>query len=74
MAMIKTGNRIMITCEGRTVEGEVLLASPNGRSLMLRFEAILLGCVGMMPVFLDDDGKYYSLFGAGPPIEITREQ
>lgn len=48
--LIATGDRVLITYEGRTVPGAVVLASPNGRSLMLSFEAILGGYVGMMPV------------------------
>lgn len=52
---MKTGDRVSVTMEGRTVDAVVILASPNGRSLILQFEAILGGYVGMMPV-LDDHG------------------
>lgn len=56
----KTGERVRITFAGRTVVGHVVLASPNGRSLFLKFEAILGGHVGGMPA-LEDDGVFRSL-------------
>lgn len=60
----KTGDRVKITCEGRTVDGVILLASENGKSLALSFEAILAGHVGMMPVSRADDGdRYRTLIG-----------
>lgn len=57
----KTGDQVIIECNGRTLPGTVKLASPNSVSLMLEFEAILAGFVGMMPVFRHDDGVYRSL-------------
>jgi hypothetical protein len=57
---MKTGDPIWIDYEGRTVEGTVMMASENGRSLMLGFEAMLGGHVGMMPVLLQD-GVYRSI-------------
>lgn len=72
------GDRVRITCpDGRVVEGEVLVASPNGRSLMLGFDAIvsptgaLGGYVGMMPVLQDDDGAYRDL-AAGAIMKLER--
>jgi len=58
---MKTGDRIKITCEGRQVEGEILMASSNQKSLMIGFEAMLSGHVGMMPVLLHEDGVYRSI-------------
>jgi hypothetical protein len=55
------GDILQVTCKGRTVEATVLLASPNDVSLMLGFEAILEGHVGMMPVLLGEDGTYRSI-------------
>lgn len=52
---MKTGDRVRITYEGRTVFGHIKLASKNQRSLMLSFEAILGGYVGMMPVLLSGE-------------------
>jgi hypothetical protein len=59
-AMMKTGDLVLIGCDDRSVEGRVILASDNGKSLMLGFEAILGGHVGMMPVLLQD-GVYRSI-------------
>jgi hypothetical protein len=66
----KTGERVRVTCDGRTVDGCVMLASPNGRSLMLSFEALLAGHIGMMPVLQHDDGSFSALVhGAAVCIE-----
>lgn len=58
---LKTGDAVRIVYEGRTVRGSVKLASPNGRSLILEFEAILGGFAGMMPALMDDHGIYRDL-------------
>lgn len=62
---LKTGDKVQIKCTGALfpVDGWVIFASPNGRSLMLGFEAILHGHVGMMPVLQGEDGVYRSLIG-----------
>jgi hypothetical protein len=54
-----------------TCAGTVLLASANGRSLMLGFDAILLGHVGMMPVLLGDDGVFRSV-ATGDEVRLAR--
>lgn len=41
MRVWQTGEQVRITSEGRTVDGEVELASPNGRSLAVRFDAVV---------------------------------
>lgn len=61
---MKTGDRVTIICQGSTVVGEVLFASANAKSLMLTFEAILADHVGSMPVLMDGDGVYRSVFNA----------
>jgi hypothetical protein len=58
---MKTGDKVQIECDGRSVPGTVLLASKNGKSLMLSFEAVLDGHAGMMPVTRNDDGSYQSI-------------
>jgi len=52
----KTGERCRIACAGRTLDGFILLASPNGVSLAVEYEGILhpAGMIGgyylMMPL------------------------
>lgn len=52
---------IEVTCEGRTVEGKVILASPNSISLMIGFEAVFGGHLGMMPITMRDANNGYSI-------------
>lgn len=56
-----TGDKVRIECEGRKTVGHVLLASGNGKSLALEFDDIIDGHVCVLPVLMEDDGKYYSL-------------
>jgi hypothetical protein len=58
--IFKTGSKVMIEYEGKKVEGVVRLASRNGRSLGLAFDAMLGGYAGLMPV-LEVDGVYRDL-------------
>lgn len=58
---MKTGDPVLIGYDGRTVEGTIMLASENELSLMLGFEAMLGGHLGMMPVLRDDGGVYRSI-------------
>lgn len=59
-----------ITCDGRTVEGTVTLASSNGRSLVLAFEALLGGHAGMMPVLGETaEGPFHALL-TGQAVEL----
>jgi hypothetical protein len=58
---MKTGDPVTITCNGQTIDGVILLASQNGRSLALWFDGMLDGQVGGMPVLQDHDGDYRSL-------------
>lgn len=61
----KTGDRVRISFQGRAVEAVVVLASPNGRSLFLEFDALLGGYVGQMPV-LWEEGAFYDLIRREP--------
>jgi hypothetical protein len=68
---LRTGDAIEITCEGRTVPGVVKMASPNGRSLFITFEAWIAGHVGQMPVLQQDDGSYIAIVN-GAYVSIKR--
>jgi hypothetical protein len=57
----RQGDRVMIAIGPDSTPGVVILASGNGKSLMLEFDAILHGHVGMMPVMLEDDGCFRSI-------------
>lgn len=46
----KADERVTVTFAGRTVDATIELASFNGHSLALRFEALLGGYAGLMPV------------------------
>lgn len=55
------GDAIEVTCNGRTVDGIVVLASPNSQSLFIAFDAMFGGHVGMMPVTMRDANSGYSI-------------
>lgn len=69
MHTMTRGDFVTIECEGRTCTGMVLLASANGRSIMVGYEGILAGFVGAMPISQQDDGTYTALTGA--PVTLT---
>jgi hypothetical protein len=73
MIDFRTGDRVRIKCEERTIDGEIVFASGNGKSLMLGFDALLAGHVGMMPVLREDDGRYHSIM-SGVEVEIKPEE
>lgn len=69
----KKGDVVRITFEGQSARAEVLLASGNGKSLMLQFEAIVGGFVGMMPVLWNDaTGSFEEIVGH-LPVEVAEE-
>ena len=62
MKIWKTGDAVRITYRGRTVDGAIQLASPNGRSIMLSFEAVLGNYAGGMPAMRGENGgPFYCL-------------
>jgi hypothetical protein len=56
------GDFVRLTCDGGHKDAMVVLASDNGRSLMLQFNGMLRGYLGMMPVLRDEAGVYRALF------------
>jgi hypothetical protein len=70
---LKTGDHVWIDFDGRKVEGKIVMASENERSLMLAFDAMLGGHVGMMPVLLEDDGVYRSIVTGKAVAVVPRE-
>lgn len=59
----KISDALHLTYMGRTVDAVVIMASRDGRSLMLAFDAMLGGYVATMPVFLDTAGRWIELLG-----------
>lgn len=62
----RKGERLRIEFGGAQTTGTVLIASPNGRSLMLAFDAMLGGYVGMMPVLAGEDDVFRDLVTSEP--------
>jgi hypothetical protein len=67
-------DQIVIQCDGRTLPGFVVMASPNGVSLMIAFEAMLDGHVGMMPVMWDADLGAFRSIVTQIAVKISRPQ
>ena len=61
----KTGERVHITYNGQSVNGEILMASASGLSLTLTFDEYLGGYMQLMPVLWLDD-HYVDLLLAEP--------
>jgi len=74
---VKRGDFVLITCAGQTKRAMVMLASPNGRSLMFGFDGTMHAgggiYYGSMPVLQDDDGVYRDLAN-GEPVTIETVQ
>jgi len=66
------GDTIEVTCQGRTVDGVVVLASTNSLSLMISFDAMFGGHVGMMPVTMRDDSNGFSIID-GTEVTIRKK-
>lgn len=68
-----TGALVRVTYRQRTVDATVLLASGNGKSLMLSFEALLGGYAGMMPVLWDDDAREFRGLVCGERVGVEAQ-
>lgn len=75
MTDFEKGDYVRATYDGRSVKAIVLLASPNGRSLIISWTAtddgLLGGHVGTMPILRDEGGFYRSLM-EGRPVTLER--
>ncbi len=67
------GERVRVTLGDRTVPSTVLLASPNGLSLAFKFETILGGYVGAMPVLWDAAGGTFRGLLCGAPVDVEAD-
>jgi hypothetical protein len=69
--ILQRGDVVQITAGDQVVNAMVVLASPNGKSLMVMFEAIIDGHVGQMPLFRDESGGYVAVI-TGRQITLER--
>lgn len=65
------GESVILKWRDEQYAAQIALASPNGVSLALSFEAIVAGHVGLMPILLGEDGVYRSII-TGDEVEIRR--
>jgi hypothetical protein len=70
MTIFQQGDRVRTRYAGRQADGVVMLASSNGRSLWLEFDAMLGGFVGRMPV-LAQAGGFIDVIHC-QPVELER--
>jgi hypothetical protein len=74
MRIWKTGDAVRVTCKGRTVVGTIALASPNGKSLALQFDA-LAGDDGIWlngtALFWDDETRKFRDLRTGVVMELS---
>lgn len=68
---MKRGDYVWIERDGQRVQAMVTLASPNGKSLMVMFDAMFHGYAGTMPLSLDETGEYRDLM-TDQPVKVTR--
>ena len=72
--LFKAGDPVVIRAGDDAVRGVVRLASDNGRSLVIEFDAIVAGYIGVMPLlYQPGDDDYHDLF-FGRPITLERMQ
>lgn len=69
--ILQRGDVVQITAGDQTAKAMVVIASPNGKSLMVMFEAIIDGHVGQMPIFHDESGGYVAVL-TGHQITLER--
>jgi hypothetical protein len=68
---LRRGDFVRLTTDtGRVVEAMVTIASPNGRSIVVMFDAMIGGWAGMMPCFEHDDGTWRAIDDM--PIAVAR--
>ena len=71
---LQKGDAILVTCEGRTVEGEILMISDNQVSALIRFDILLGQHADMMPIVRHDlaRGIYRSIID-GTEVTMRRK-
>jgi hypothetical protein len=72
LAGLQVGDAVRVIYQGRHVAATILIASANGKSLMLEFDAMLGGFVRTMPVSWHDD--HYEDLIRHEVVTVTREK
>jgi hypothetical protein len=70
MIAFRAHDRVRLSYRRWVVEAEVVLASDNGMSLLLTFEALLGKHAGAMPVLFEDGGFRSIIDGA--PVTLSK--
>lgn len=69
---MKRGDYVWIERNGQRVQAMVTLASPNGKSLMVSFDAMFHGYAGTMPLLQDEATGEYTDLMEGHLVKVTR--
>lgn len=72
--VFKTGDPVQIAYRGASIDGVVELASSNGKSLMLRFDGLLGGFAGRMPVLFDEASDAFRDLIVTAFVELARAE
>lgn len=72
MRIWKPGEKCRATCQGSSVVATVVLASSNGRSLAIEFDAILAGYAGLMLLLWKGDG--FSVIAGPEEVPVKLEE
>lgn len=68
----RRGDFVVITTDsGRELDAMITMASRNGRSLILMYDGMIGGWVGMLPAFQHDDGHWAALDNM--PLQLRRK-
>jgi hypothetical protein len=76
MEVYKKGQHVKIEMQGKSINATVMIASPNGVSLMVAFDGALGGVqggiyMGMMPIMYDEDMKCFKDLIADREVKIS---
>lgn len=59
--LYRSGDGIILECDGEKWLSDVLMASPNGRSLIVTFRGAVGGHLGSMALLYESGGVYRSI-------------
>lgn len=71
--LVSTGETVELTAVGRTLNARVVIASGNGRSVFLEFDAMIDGHAGGMPLMWSDDADGFCSIANGRAVKLARK-